>query len=79
MTNSTPQKSRTAFTMLDLIRGEMALQGVTQRELARRVNISFKHMNLVINGKTGVSFMLIDQMMGALRREFVVTTRGKRG
>lgn len=47
--------------------------GTTQAELARDTGLSTKHVNHVVNGKSGASFGLYDYIAHTLSRRWVVT------
>lgn len=58
--------------MAALIKEELSVQGISQAEFCRRVGVSTKHLNCVLNGKATARMAQLDYWMFALGRRFVV-------
>jgi transcriptional regulator with XRE-family HTH domain len=54
------------------IRAEMRAQGVTQREMADRLQISEKHLSMMLNGRAGLSLPMLRRMFAELDLELVI-------
>lgn len=59
--------------MAALIADMLAAQGLTQAEFARRVGVSVKHLNLVLNGKAVARSQALDYWAFVLGYRFEVT------
>ncbi len=59
--------------MAALIADVMASQGMTQAEFARRVGVSTKHLNQVLNGKAVARTQALDYWVFVLGYRFEVT------
>jgi transcriptional regulator with XRE-family HTH domain len=57
------------------IRLALALNNVSQAELARRLGLSKKHVNQMLTGKTAVSLDMAEQMLGAVGWTLLVSAR----
>ncbi len=64
---------RTDQAMARLIAETLEADGITQAEFSRRVGVSPKHVNQVLNGHSAARPAALDYWAFALGRRFVVT------
>jgi transcriptional regulator with XRE-family HTH domain len=58
-----------------LVRAEIAATGYSQAEVCRAVGITPKHLTGFLTGKTGMSLVLVDEVLAVLGRQLVLSTR----
>jgi transcriptional regulator with XRE-family HTH domain len=56
-TDPTPEPPRLSDRLAALLLAEMEAQGVSQADLARAMGLSAKHVNHLVNGKSGALAM----------------------
>jgi len=66
-----------AEAMADLIWSEIAASGLSQAVVAGLTGTTPKHLSQMVNGRSGMSLDLIDQVLAQLGRELVLSTRVK--
>ena len=59
--------------MAGLLAEQIATRGMTQRQFADLIGASTKHINLVLNGRTGARIDTLEQWARDLGMEFIVT------
>lgn len=60
--------------LAEAVKGALVLDDQTQADVAARVGVSPKHLNQVLNGRSGLSWKLAERIVAACGQQLVVFT-----